>query len=120
MCSSASGSQWPARPAACPDTVKGVVRSFSARWLPRAAGLDAVAIVTGVRNLVLLGAFITVPFAAPHLGSGTRGVAVAVTLGVSVASWIYAFDRQFYLAALFGVFMSVVFNYSVTRVFTWR
>jgi dolichol-phosphate mannosyltransferase len=45
---------------------------------------------------------------------------IGLLANVSVASWIYAFDRQFYLAALFGVFMSVVFNYSVTRVFTWR
>jgi dolichol-phosphate mannosyltransferase len=39
---------------------------------------------------------------------------------VSVASWIYAFDGQFYVAGLLGVLMSVVFNYSVTKVFTWR
>ena len=32
----------------------------------------------------------------------------------------YALDRGFWLAGIAGVLMSVVFNYSVTRVFTWR
>lgn len=45
---------------------------------------------------------------------------IGALANVSVASWIYAYDGQFYLAGLLGVFMSVVFNYSVTRVFTWR
>lgn len=45
---------------------------------------------------------------------------IGALANVSVASWIYAFDGQFYVAGLFGVLMSVVFNYSVTRVFTWR
>jgi dolichol-phosphate mannosyltransferase len=45
---------------------------------------------------------------------------IGALANVSVASWIYAFDGQFYLAGLLGVLMSVVFNYSVTRVFTWR
>lgn len=45
---------------------------------------------------------------------------VGALANVSVASWIYAFDGQFYVAGLLGVFMSVVFNYSVTKVFTWR
>lgn len=45
---------------------------------------------------------------------------IGALANVSVASWIYAFDGQFYVAGLLGVVMSVVFNYSVTRVFTWR
>ena len=39
---------------------------------------------------------------------------------VSVANLVYGFDQQVYLAAIVGVVMSVVFNYAVTRVFTWR
>ncbi|MBI4920801.1 MAG: glycosyltransferase family 2 protein [Devosia nanyangense] len=45
---------------------------------------------------------------------------IGALANVSVASWIYTFDRSFYLAGLLGVLMSVVFNYSVTKVFTWR
>ncbi|MBN9310314.1 MAG: glycosyltransferase family 2 protein [Devosia sp.] len=45
---------------------------------------------------------------------------IGALANVSVASWIYAFDGQFYIAGLLGVLMSVVFNYSVTKVFTWR
>ena len=39
---------------------------------------------------------------------------------LSVASWIYRQDAQFYVAGIIGVIMSVVFNYAVTRVFTWK
>ena len=39
---------------------------------------------------------------------------------VSVANLVYGFDQQIYIAAIVGVVMSVVFNYAVTRVFTWR
>ena len=39
---------------------------------------------------------------------------------VSVANLVFDFDHQIYLAAIVGVVMSVVFNYAVTRVFTWR
>ena len=39
---------------------------------------------------------------------------------VSVANLVYGLDQQVYLAAIVGVIMSVVFNYAVTRVFTWR
>lgn len=39
---------------------------------------------------------------------------------ISVASWIYSVDRSFWIAGIAGVLMSVVFNYSVTKVFTWR
>jgi len=45
---------------------------------------------------------------------------IGALANVSVASWIYTFDHQFYVAGLAGVLMSVVFNYSVTKVFTWR
>jgi len=36
-----------------------------------------------------MGVLVTVPFARPHPGVGSRGVAVAVTLGVVAASWIF-------------------------------
>jgi len=39
---------------------------------------------------------------------------------VSVGNLVFDFDHQIYLAAIVGVVMSVVFNYAVTRVFTWR
>jgi len=39
---------------------------------------------------------------------------------VSVANLVYGLDQQVYIAAIVGVIMSVVFNYAVTRVFTWR
>jgi len=65
-----------------------VVRSSSARWLPSATGADAVTLVNGVRTLVLVGVLVTVPLAQPHLGSGPRGIALAVALGLSAVSWI--------------------------------
>jgi signal transduction histidine kinase len=42
-----------------------------------------------VRTLVLVGVLVTVPLAKPHLGTGSRGVAAAVTLGVVLATWIF-------------------------------
>ncbi|WP_029041743.1 glycosyltransferase [Cucumibacter marinus] len=39
---------------------------------------------------------------------------------ISVASWIYDWQPQLYLAGFAGALMSVVFNYAVTRVVTWR
>jgi len=45
---------------------------------------------------------------------------IGALANVSVASWIYTIDKSFWLAGIAGVLMSVVFNYSVTRVFTWR
>ena len=45
---------------------------------------------------------------------------IGALANVSDASWIYAYDGSFYVAGLLGVLMSVVFNYSVTSVFTWR
>ena len=45
--------------------------------------------LTAVRVLVLVGVLVTVPLAQPHLGVGNRGVAVAVTLVVVAASWIF-------------------------------
>ena len=47
--------------------------------------------------------------------------AFGLVANLSVASWIYRIDaHQFYVAGIIGVVMSVVFNYAVTRVFTWR
>ena len=45
---------------------------------------------------------------------------IGAIANVSVASWIYTIDSSFWIAGLAGVLMSVVFNYSVTKVFTWR
>jgi signal transduction histidine kinase len=45
--------------------------------------------VLAVRTLVLIGVLVTVPFAQPHPGVGSQGVAVAVTLGIVAASWIF-------------------------------
>jgi signal transduction histidine kinase len=69
--------------------VEDVVRSYAARWLPRATDTDALRLARIVRLLVLVGVLVGVPLAQPHLGSGDRGVAVAVTLGVVAAIWIF-------------------------------
>ncbi len=45
---------------------------------------------------------------------------IGAIANVSVASWIYVLDRSYWIAGFAGVLMSVVFNYSVTKVFTWR
>jgi dolichol-phosphate mannosyltransferase len=45
---------------------------------------------------------------------------IGAIASVSVGTWIYAYDKSFWIAGIAGVLMSVVFNYSVTRVFTWR
>lgn len=39
---------------------------------------------------------------------------------ISVASVIYQFNTAAYIAGLSGAVMSAVFNYAVTRMFTWR
>ena len=46
-------------------------------------------ILLTVRVLVLVVVLVTVPLAEPHLGAGARGMAVAVTLGVSAVSWVF-------------------------------
>jgi signal transduction histidine kinase len=84
----------------CADTLKSVFRSLTAR-LARAeapgavvapsstrAGLQVPLILDLVRILVLVVVLVTVPLAKPELGSGARGTAIAVALGVSAASWI--------------------------------
>jgi dolichol-phosphate mannosyltransferase len=45
---------------------------------------------------------------------------IGAIANVSVASWIYTLDHNVWYAGIAGVLMSVVFNYSVTKVFTWR
>jgi dolichol-phosphate mannosyltransferase len=45
---------------------------------------------------------------------------IGALANVSVAAWIYQASPDLLLAGLAGALMSVVFNYSVTRVFTWR
>ena len=45
---------------------------------------------------------------------------IGALANVSVATWIYQSNPDLFLAGIAGAVMSVVFNYSVTRVFTWR
>jgi dolichol-phosphate mannosyltransferase len=45
---------------------------------------------------------------------------IGALANLSVAAWIYEANTDLWLAGLTGAAMSVVFNYSVTRVFTWR
>jgi dolichol-phosphate mannosyltransferase len=45
---------------------------------------------------------------------------IGTLANVSIASWIYLADPNLYVAGFLGALMSMVFNYSVTRVFTWR
>lgn len=45
---------------------------------------------------------------------------IGALANVSVAAWIYQASPDLLLAGLAGALMSVVFNYSVTRVLTWR
>jgi dolichol-phosphate mannosyltransferase len=45
---------------------------------------------------------------------------VGALANISVAAWIYQSNPDLWIAGITGAAMSVVFNYSVTRVFTWR
>lgn len=45
---------------------------------------------------------------------------IGALANVSFATWIYAASPDLLLAGLAGAVMSVVFNYSVSRTFTWR
>jgi len=72
-----------------PGYLEGVLRSLLARWRSHVTGTDPTPMVVAVRLIVLAGVLITVPFAQPHLGAGGRGVALAITLGVVIASWIF-------------------------------
>lgn len=45
---------------------------------------------------------------------------IGALANLSVAAWIYQANTDLWLAGITGAAMSVVFNYSVTRVFTWR
>ncbi|MGJ8529536.1 glycosyltransferase [Maritalea sp.] len=39
---------------------------------------------------------------------------------VSISTFIYEQNSLFYLAAIAGIIISMVFNYAMTRIFTWR
>jgi len=78
--------------------VRSVYSKAAASWtsVTRPGSADAVDGTVGmrpmidlVRTLVLVMVLVTVPFGKPHPGAGTAGTAVAVTLGLSVASWIF-------------------------------
>ena len=45
---------------------------------------------------------------------------IGALANISVALWIWTFSVDLLLAGMTGAVMSVVFNYSVTRTFTWR
>jgi dolichol-phosphate mannosyltransferase len=45
---------------------------------------------------------------------------IGTLANISVAQWIYSASPHLFLAGIAGVLMSVVFNYSVTRAFTWK
>ncbi len=66
-----------------------MARSSPARWLPQAAGLDTQRLIRVVRVVVITGVLVTVPFAKPQPGVGTRGVAIAIGLGVVALSCIF-------------------------------
>ncbi|MCS0496423.1 glycosyltransferase family 2 protein [Ancylobacter sp. MQZ15Z-1] len=60
----------------------------------------------------------------PALWKGLIGFCLICSLGgianISVASAIFEFGHQVPIAGLAGALMSSVFNYSVTRIFTWK
>jgi signal transduction histidine kinase len=79
----------PARAGELPGYRENVLRSPPAYWRRHATGTDPVRLVLAVRLLVLTGVLVTVPFAEPHLGTGGRGLGVAITLGLVLAGWIF-------------------------------
>ena len=46
--------------------------------------------------------------------------AIPAIANVSVAAFIFEQNSLFYLAAIAGIIISMVFNYAMTRIFTWR
>ena len=93
-----------------PGYVGDVLRSLVARWKlasrdlthrePAVSPADALRVPEAVRILVLVMVLVTVPFATPHLGAGSHGIAAAVALGISVVGWIIwiRFGRSYRVA----------------------
>jgi signal transduction histidine kinase len=91
---------WPACRGARPDTLRDVVLVHYARRLlrpgllaelrrgPTVSRSDIPLAVQGIRLIVLAVVIATVPFATPHFGDGTRGIALAVTLVISATAWV--------------------------------
>jgi signal transduction histidine kinase len=79
----------PARAGELPGYRENVLRSRPAYRRRHATGTDPVRLVLAVRLVVLTGVLVTVPFAEPHLGTGGRGLGVAITLGLALAGWIF-------------------------------
>jgi signal transduction histidine kinase len=90
---------WEASTGRRPDTLRSVVLAYFTRR-GRSAGLfaqlrnepslsqiDIPPAVTVVRLLVLAMVLVTVPLSTPGFGTGTRGVATAVSLVVALAAW---------------------------------
>ncbi|MCZ4271446.1 glycosyltransferase [Maritalea porphyrae] len=46
--------------------------------------------------------------------------AIPAIANVSVAAFIFEKNSLFYVAAIAGILISMVFNYAMTRIFTWR
>jgi len=46
--------------------------------------------------------------------------AIPAIANVSVAAFIFETNSLFYVAAIAGIVISMVFNYAMTRIFTWR
>jgi len=46
--------------------------------------------------------------------------AIPAIANVSVAAFIFETNSLFYVAAISGIVISIVFNYGMTRIFTWR
>jgi signal transduction histidine kinase len=54
---------------------------------PSVSPIDVPPAVRAIRLIVLVIVLVTVPFSTPHLGEGTRGIAIAATLVVSAVAW---------------------------------
>ena len=66
--------------------------------------------------------------APTHLGSGWLSGTVSVFLGacglgavanVGIASYLFASDTQWVVAALAGIAVGAVWNYAITQLYTW-
>jgi signal transduction histidine kinase len=62
-------------------------RLTASRDLAAAGSAGVPPVLNAVRILVLVVVLVTVPLAEPPVGAGARGIAIAVTLGVSAVSW---------------------------------
>ncbi len=78
----------PARAAGPAGYVGGVFRSLASVAARGDSAAGVPPLLMAVRFLILAMVLVTVPLATPHPGVGAQGVAVAVTLGISVVAWL--------------------------------